>query len=173
MFFCRCALIPANLFPDVPTIDRLPTLPRRLRSKSVKPTTPTFLSEPEADPPTYPVVYSPVPTMHTFSGAMVLANSSKVFLGVTGRARESLKRQGMWTRERATYDARSKCFFKSRQQRLNEHRAMILCCPWESRGRARAAEGYPIYAFVGVVWGRGILKSTKVDGVARKETLLL
>lgn len=105
MFFCRCALIPANLFPDVPTIDRLPTLPRRLRSKSVKPTTPTFLSEPEADPPTYPVVYSPVPTMQTFSGAMVLANSFKVFLGVKGRARIDKE----WTRERATYDAGSKC----------------------------------------------------------------
>ena len=45
----------------------------------VNPTTPTFLSDPEAPPPTNPVVYSPVPTMRTskaldeasFSGAGV------------------------------------------------------------------------------------------------------
>jgi len=31
------------------------------------PTTPIFLSEPEAPPPTKPVVYSPVPTFHEVS----------------------------------------------------------------------------------------------------------
>ena len=54
--------------PDVPTIERFPTLPRRRRSNIVRPTTPTFLSLPEAPPPTKPVVYSPVPTMRTFNG---------------------------------------------------------------------------------------------------------
>lgn len=56
----------------MPTIDNLPTLPRLLRSNSVKPTTPTFLSLPDIPPPTKPVVYSPVPTIQTFRGAMVL-----------------------------------------------------------------------------------------------------
>lgn len=54
--------------PDVPTIDNFPTFPRRRRSNIVNPTTPTFLSEPEAPPPTNPVVYSPVPTMRTSNG---------------------------------------------------------------------------------------------------------
>ena len=54
--------IAGNLPPDVPTMDSLPTLPRRRRSKRVNPTTPTFLSDFEAPPPTNPVVYSPVPT---------------------------------------------------------------------------------------------------------------
>jgi hypothetical protein len=54
--------IPGNFFPDTPTMLKSPTLPRRRRSNSVRPTTPTFLSEPEAPPPTNPVVYSPVPT---------------------------------------------------------------------------------------------------------------
>lgn len=76
MFFCRWARMPGNLLPVVPTMDSLPTFPRRLRSKSVRPTTPTFLSELLAEPPTYPVVYSPVPTMHTLSGAMVSARGS-------------------------------------------------------------------------------------------------
>ena len=52
----------------MPTIESFPTFPRRRRSKRVNPTTPTFLSEPEAPPPTKPVVYSPVPTMSTFNG---------------------------------------------------------------------------------------------------------
>lgn len=56
------ALIAGNFLPDTPTILNLPTLPRRRRSNIVNPTTPTFLSEPEAPPPTKPVVYSPVPT---------------------------------------------------------------------------------------------------------------
>lgn len=43
-------------------MDRFPTLPRLRRSKRVNPTTPTFLSDLEAPPPTKPVVYSPVPT---------------------------------------------------------------------------------------------------------------
>lgn len=51
-----------NLPPDTPTMDRSPTLPRLRRSKRVSPTTPTFLSDLEAPPPTKPVVYSPVPT---------------------------------------------------------------------------------------------------------------
>lgn len=55
-------LMAGNLVPLVPTIPKLPTLPLRRRSNSVRPTTPTFLSEPEAPPPTKPVVYSPVPT---------------------------------------------------------------------------------------------------------------
>jgi hypothetical protein len=37
----------------------------------VRPTTPTFLSEVEEVPPTKPVVYSPVPIMQTFGGAIV------------------------------------------------------------------------------------------------------
>lgn len=36
----------------------------------MRPTTPTFLSLPDAAPPTKPVVYSPVPTMHTLRGAI-------------------------------------------------------------------------------------------------------
>lgn len=54
--------------PEVPTMESLPTLPRRRKSNIVRPTTPTFLSDPEAPPPTKPVVYSPVPTMRTFRG---------------------------------------------------------------------------------------------------------
>ena len=54
--------------PDVPTIDNFPTFPLRLKSNIVKPTTPTFLSDPEAPPPTKPVVYSPVPTIRTSRG---------------------------------------------------------------------------------------------------------
>jgi hypothetical protein len=54
--------------PDVPTMESFPTFPRRRKSNIVKPTTPTFLSLPEAPPPTKPVVYSPVPTMRTFNG---------------------------------------------------------------------------------------------------------
>ena len=54
--------------PEVPTIDSFPTFPRRRKSNIVKPTTPTFLSEPEAPPPTNPVVYSPVPTIRTSNG---------------------------------------------------------------------------------------------------------
>lgn len=54
--------IAGNLLPDVPTILSFPTFPRRLKSNIVKPTTPTFLSEPDIPPPTKPVVYSPVPT---------------------------------------------------------------------------------------------------------------
>jgi len=50
-----------NFVPQVPTMLRCPTLPRRRRSKSVSPTTPIFLSEVEAAPPTKPVVYSPEP----------------------------------------------------------------------------------------------------------------
>lgn len=55
--------------PDVPTIDSFPTFPLRRKSNIVKPTTPTFLSDPEAPPPTNPVVYSPVPTIRTSNGA--------------------------------------------------------------------------------------------------------
>lgn len=54
--------IAGNLPPDAPTMDSWPTLPRRLRSNRVKATTPTFLSDAEALPPTKPVVYSPEPT---------------------------------------------------------------------------------------------------------------
>ncbi len=88
MFFLRCSRIAGNLsrgqtgiegtvwvmphlLPDVPTIDNLPTFPRLRRSNSVKPTTPTFLSLPDIPPPTKPVVYSPVPTMQTFRGAIM------------------------------------------------------------------------------------------------------
>lgn len=88
MFFCKCALIPGNLLPEVPTIDRLPTLPRLLKSKSVRPTTPTFLSDDEAVPLTYPVVYSPVPTMHTLSGAMAVCFCLRGVSGYEGEKRE-------------------------------------------------------------------------------------
>jgi hypothetical protein len=54
--------IAGNLPPDTPTMESLPTFPRRRRSKRVSPTTPTFLSDLDAPPPTNPVVYSPVPT---------------------------------------------------------------------------------------------------------------
>lgn len=50
-----------NLVPLTPTMPSLSTLPRRRRSNSVRPTTPTFLSDSEAPVPTKPVVYSPVP----------------------------------------------------------------------------------------------------------------
>lgn len=56
-----------NLSPDTPTMLRSPTLPRRRRSNSVSPTTPTFLSDVDAPPPTKPVVYSPVPTCDSVS----------------------------------------------------------------------------------------------------------
>lgn len=56
--------MPGNLEPETPTMLSFPTLPLRRRSKRDNPTTPTFLSEPEAAPPTKPVVYSPVPTCH-------------------------------------------------------------------------------------------------------------
>ena len=59
--------------PEVPTIDSFPTFPLRRRSNNVRPTTPTFLSEPEAPVPTKPVVYSPVPTMRTLRGLTSLA----------------------------------------------------------------------------------------------------
>lgn len=79
MFFCKCSpmyhehsrpmrgeardsRIAGNLPPETPTIDSFPTLPRLRRSNSVRPTTPTFLSDLDAPPPTNPVVYSPVPT---------------------------------------------------------------------------------------------------------------
>ena len=39
-----------------------PTLLLLRKSNKVRPTTPTFLSEPDMPPPTKPVVYSPVPT---------------------------------------------------------------------------------------------------------------
>lgn len=72
MFFWRCSRIAGNFLPETPTIDRSPTLPRRRRSNIVSPTTPTFLSEVLAAPDTKPVVYSPVPTIKTAGGAMML-----------------------------------------------------------------------------------------------------
>lgn len=51
-----------NFFPLTPTMLSLLTFSRRRRSNKLRPTTPTFLSEPEAPVPTQPVVYSPVPT---------------------------------------------------------------------------------------------------------------
>jgi hypothetical protein len=76
--------------PDVPTIDSFPTFPRRRRSNMVRPTTPTFLSDPEAPPPTNPVVYSPVPTIRTFNGApwfcsLAEAWAAGVLSGAIGR----------------------------------------------------------------------------------------
>ena len=86
MFLCRCSpgnrqlglgvlseeesdiRIAGYFVPLVPTMESCPTFPRRRRSNIVRPTTPTFLSLPEAPPPTNPVVYSPVPTMRTFNG---------------------------------------------------------------------------------------------------------
>ena len=79
MFFCKCSpmhhehsrpmrdkardsRIAGNLPPETPTIESFPTFPRLRRSNRVRPTTPTFLSDLEAPPPTNPVVYSPVPT---------------------------------------------------------------------------------------------------------------
>jgi hypothetical protein len=79
MFFCRCSpmhheyprpissrapnsRIAGNLPPETPTMDSFPTFPRLRRSNRVSPTTPTFLSDFDAPPPTNPVVYSPVPT---------------------------------------------------------------------------------------------------------------
>lgn len=59
--------IAGNFPPETPTMERFPTLPRLRRSNSVKPTTPTFLSDFEAPPPTNPVVYSPVPTCSLIS----------------------------------------------------------------------------------------------------------
>lgn len=60
--------IAGNFPPDVPTIDNLSTFPRLRRSNKESPTTPTLLSDPEAPPPTKPVVYSPVPTIRTLRG---------------------------------------------------------------------------------------------------------
>lgn len=56
-----CSRMAGNFFPLTPAMPSLPTLPLRRRSNIDRPTTPTFLSEPEAPPPTKPVVYSPVP----------------------------------------------------------------------------------------------------------------
>lgn len=58
--------IAGNLSPETPTMDSWPTLPLRRRSNKVSPTTPTFLSEVDAPPPTKPVVYSPVPTCNAY-----------------------------------------------------------------------------------------------------------
>lgn len=63
-------------------MERLPNLPRRRRSKRVRPTTPTFLSLPDAPPPTKPVVYSPVPTMQTLRGGMVRWDFLALSVGV-------------------------------------------------------------------------------------------
>lgn len=71
--------------PEVPTIESFPTLPRRRRSNIVNPTTPTFLSDPEAPPPTKPVVYSPVPTMRTSNG---LEEACSVGVGSAGLLEE-------------------------------------------------------------------------------------
>lgn len=60
-----------NFEPEVPTILNLPTFPLRRRSNRVKPTTPTFLSEPDIPPLTKPVVYSPVPTFRIVSEIVV------------------------------------------------------------------------------------------------------
>jgi hypothetical protein len=51
-----------EIFPEVPTMLKFPTLPLLRKSNNVRPTTPTFLSDPDMPPPTKPVVYSPVPT---------------------------------------------------------------------------------------------------------------
>jgi hypothetical protein len=56
--------IAGNLVPLTPAMPSWLTLPRRRRSNRVRPTTPTFLSEPEAPVPTKPVVYSPVPIFY-------------------------------------------------------------------------------------------------------------
>jgi len=74
--------IAGNLSPETPTMDSLPTLPRRRRSNKVRPTTPTFLSEVDAPPPTKPVVYSPVPTWHPSS-------ASSLEVATLGRATRS------------------------------------------------------------------------------------
>lgn len=63
-------LMAGYLFPDVPTMLNLPTFPRLLKSNMVKPTTPTFLSDPDIPPPTKPVVYSPVPTWKHSANAL-------------------------------------------------------------------------------------------------------
>jgi hypothetical protein len=59
-----------------------PTFPRRRKSNMVRPTTPTFLSEPEAPPPTKPVVYSPVPTMRTLRGLDVPCSAGLPWIGI-------------------------------------------------------------------------------------------
>lgn len=64
--------------PLTPTIPRLPTLPLRRRSNKVSPTTPTFLSEPEAPVPTKPVVYSPVPTFPLLVTSTEMASDSNL-----------------------------------------------------------------------------------------------
>lgn len=58
-----------TLTPHIPTLS---TLPRRLKSNMVNATTPAPLSLSAAVPPTYPVVYSPVPTMSTLAFAATL-----------------------------------------------------------------------------------------------------
>lgn len=62
-----------NFFPLTPAMPNLPTLPLLRRSNMDRPTTPTFLSEPEAPPPTKPVVYSPVPIWRESQGISVVA----------------------------------------------------------------------------------------------------
>lgn len=66
---CRLTRQPSTASPPTSSVTRSTavfrgdnTFPLRRRSNSVKPTTPTFLSEVDAAPPTKPVVYSPVPT---------------------------------------------------------------------------------------------------------------
>ena len=68
--------IAGNLVPLTPTMPSFPTLPLRRRSNMDSPTTPTFLSDSEAPPPTKPVVYSPVPTIKTLSGSILGVGSN-------------------------------------------------------------------------------------------------
>lgn len=67
----RFVRMAGNLVPLTPTMPSFSTLPRRRRSKRVRPTTPTFLSEAEPPVPTKPVVYSPVPIIKTLMGAAI------------------------------------------------------------------------------------------------------
>ena len=91
--------IAGYFWPDVPTIDSLPTFPRRRRSNNVNPTTPIFLSDPDAAPPTNPVVYSPVPTIKTFKGldepSVALANKllAIAVIVVSGDDQSGLRRR--------------------------------------------------------------------------------
>jgi hypothetical protein len=114
-----------NLPPETPTMDRSPTLPRLRRSKRVNPTTPTFLSDLEAPPPTNPVVYSPVPTcaVHQLMARMTPEVTS---------FQHSVQQPLALKRRRASDTLPRQCGVTYHQNRWWCHIAGVRCCLWIS-----------------------------------------
>ena len=78
---CMCARIPGIFLPFVPHIPSRPTFPRSCRSSMHSATTPADLSESAPLPSTYPVVYSPVPSISTAGGGASVARGARAPLG--------------------------------------------------------------------------------------------